>query len=172
MPAQPEEPADQTEAFLRAAESYWKSRNSSMTAVRRILCRKLAGASEALDAETLLREARAEDRLISLSTVYRTLASLSEGGLLTEVEGRSGKMNYHPAPTNRQATSHIVCEDCGHVTPIENPCLTLREGASAQQRGFTPSKITLRMEARCDRLKKDGACEHHGDAETAADGGD
>lgn len=160
MSAEPDNPAAPTAPFLRAAEAHWKSRNSSMTAVRRILCRKLAEADEALDAETLLREARGEDRLISLSTVYRTLASLCEGGLLTEVEGRAGKKNYHPAATDHQATSHIVCEDCGHVTPVENPCLTLREGASAQQRGFTPSKISLRMEAHCDRLKNDGACEH------------
>lgn len=146
------------EELTRRAEAFWSGRGSRMTTVRRVLCRTIFAIQGSLDAEELLRKARESDKLISLSTVYRTLSDLVDAGLLVVVEGRDGKKNYNPVDSATQATSHIVCEDCGHVIPVANPCLALREGSAARAAGFQPSKISLRIEASCDELKRTGKC--------------
>lgn len=155
-----EAPDPEIEAFLQQAEAYWASKGSRMTTVRRIICRTIFGHPDSINAEELLRLARKSDKLISLSTVYRTLSGLTECNLLVEVEGRDGKKNYNVAHATTNASSHIVCEDCGHVIPIENPCLALREGSAARAAGFQPSKISLRVEASCEQLKQTGQCGH------------
>lgn len=59
-----------TPAFVEAAADFWRSRRSSLTAVRKILCEVLGEAREPVDAEEVLARAKQVDRLISLSTVY------------------------------------------------------------------------------------------------------
>ena len=152
-----------SEELMRQAEAFWAAKGSRMTLVRRILCRCIFAAEDAFDAEELLRRARAEDKMISLSTVYRTLGALVESGLLVEVEGRDGEKNYNVADQGANASSHVVCEDCGQVIPLNNPCLALRESPTARAAGFQPSKINLRFEARCDELKKTGRCQNRED---------
>jgi len=157
-------PADpRSEELMQQAEAFWSGKGSRMTQVRRIICRSIFAANGSFDAETLLRRARVEDKMISLSTVYRTLSALVESGLLVEVEGRDGEKNYNVADQATNATSHVVCEDCGHVTPLDNPCLALRESPAARAAGFQPSKISLRFEASCEELKKTGKCENRGE---------
>jgi len=154
-----------TETFLEEARLYWRSQGSALTQVRRVLCEVIVTFSQAFDAEELLAEARKIDRLISLSTVYRTLAGLTEAGLLQEVDGGDGKKNYHMAVGSEGASSHLHCTDCGGVFPVSNPCLGLRERAAAQQAGFTPTSLSLRYEATCNQLRTTGKCEHCTDAE-------
>jgi Fur family ferric uptake transcriptional regulator len=152
-------------AFEEAAAVFWKGSGSRMTVVRRIICRELGGAGEPLDAETLLRRVREQDRQISQATVYRTLGSLSEGGLLVEVEGREGKKRYQAGLAGQSTSSHIICQDCGFILPLEDPCLGLREGARVRGKGFIPEKISLRMEAHCERLRRTGRCDQHASAD-------
>ena len=146
------------EELTRRAEAYWAERGSRITTVRRILCRTIFSVDGSANAEELLRQARRSDKLISLSTVYRTLNDLVSAGLLEVVEGRDGKSSYNPVDKATQATSHVVCEDCGLVIPLENPCLALRESSIARSAGFQPSKISLRFEASCESLKRTGKC--------------
>jgi len=154
-------PADlRCEELMRRAEAFWSERGRRMTTVRRIICETLFRQQGSIDAEQLLRAARESDKLISISTVYRTLSALTDSGLIVEIEGRDGEKNYNVADRETNATSHIVCEDCGQVIPLENPCLSLREAPAARAAGFNPSRISLRFEAGCEQLRKTGLCEH------------
>jgi len=152
-------PPAEVEALMERAEALWRARGSRMTEVRRTICRHLFASDEAVDADVLLARARETDGLISLSTVYRTLRGLAESELVESFDDGEGKCSYRPARSHDPGTSHIVCRDCGRVFPLENPCLTLREGALARERGFTPRKISLRFEATCDTYREHGRCE-------------
>lgn len=147
------------EDFTEKARTYWKSQGGSLTTVRKIICDRVARSAGSFDAEKLLKWVREEDKLISLSTVYRTLHSLVEAGLVTEVQGADARSNYHVRCADSRATSHVLCQDCGEVIPVENPCLAVRESEAAQKQGFSPRKISLRYEASCDVLKASGHCE-------------
>jgi Fur family transcriptional regulator, ferric uptake regulator len=145
--------------LMRRAESYWSARGGRMTFVRRIICQTLFALNQPIDAEELLRLVREKDNAISLSTVYRTLGALQNAGLIEEIKGRNDEKNYSLADHRTNATSHIVCSDCGQVIPVENPCLALRESSAARAAGFLPSKITLRFDAACAQFHKTGHCE-------------
>lgn len=157
------------EARMQAAQAYWKSHGGTMTSVRKIVCRKAFSATETFDAEQLLQWAREEDKLISLSTVYRTLNGLVEAGLLLAIDGLEGKARYDLVRAQTNASSHVVCQDCGGVIPLENPCLSLREGAIAHNQGFSPKKISLRYEATCDQFSQTGQCDRQHTKRTGPD---
>lgn len=74
--------------------------------------RELAGTDEHPDAETLYQNVRARIPAISRDTVYRTLASLEEQGLVRKAEILSNRGRYD-ANTDRH--HHFVCIKCGLV---------------------------------------------------------
>lgn len=164
MPATPPD-----SEWLEQARQYWRSRNSAMTAVRRLICATIVQTKDAFDAETLHAKCREQDGLISLSTVYRTLRHLVEAELLSEIEGIGDKTYYQVkvGPDIGQSTAY--CTDCDEVFPIENPCLTLRESETARRMGFTPKRISLRVDTSCDELEETGSCSRRKEKDQQAD---
>lgn len=148
----------QNEEWLEAARQFWKSRNSGMTSVRKVICQVLLEQEETFDAEVLLEKCRKTDTLISLSTVYRTLRHLVEAGLLLELEGIEDKHLYRLRRGCEHSDSTLVCTDCHAVFSMDDPCLALRESDRARRLGFTPKRLSLRMETSCNELKETGEC--------------
>jgi Fe2+/Zn2+ uptake regulation proteins len=150
---------EQIETFCAAAQNYWASQGSRRTQVRDVLCRVIAAEADPFTAEELLAKARKVDRLISYASVYRTLASLVESGLLREAPGAREHRCYTLASAPGGGMTHIICTDCEQVVPLADECLPLREGFLAKQQGFIPKKMTLRIEASCEELRRSGVCE-------------
>lgn len=146
--------------WLKQAGEFWKSRGSSMTVVRRVICETIADNSKAFHAEDLLKECRAKDGMISLSTVYRTIKHLIEGNLLSEIDGVGEKSFYTMKLGNEIGESTLICTDCDNVFPVDNPCLALREADVARKMHLTPKRVSLKIESTCNELKKVGTCEH------------
>ena len=48
---------------------------------------------------------------VTASTIYRTLDTLEELGLVVHSHGRDGREEYHVVPAEEHA--HLVCEACG-----------------------------------------------------------
>jgi len=147
------------DVMMEQAAVYWKNCGGPFTSVRRVICRQVFSRSGTFEAEDALRWAREEDGLISLSTVYRTLHDLEKAGLIHLIDRVDGRAVYEVAEPNNNATSHVHCRDCGQVIPVENPCLSVREGPVVQDQGFSPSKISLRYEASCDQFSQTGKCD-------------
>ena len=63
-------------------------------------------------AETVWRRVREEAPAISLDTVYRTLASFEERGLVVRVPGSGdeGRFDGNPMPHH-----HVICLSCGTI---------------------------------------------------------
>jgi len=51
---------------------------------------------------------------IHISTVYRTLESLCEWGLIVQIRRPHGAAFFHLAPTHQ----HVMCEVCGRIEDI------------------------------------------------------
>lgn len=150
--------SDKPAGFVDSAQQLWESQGARLTVVRRILCETIEGHGEAFDAEGLLALSQKRDPLISLSSVYRTLKTLEEGGLLTMIDGRDGERLYEKVKNQENATSHIVCRDCGTVVSMEDPCLPVRETPTISAKGFAPEKFSLRIEASCNEMADTGSC--------------
>lgn len=103
-----------------------RSRNLRVTAPRLAVLVALEDYPHA-DAETLLRQVRAELGSVSVQTVYDVLHALTDAGVLRRIEPAG-----HPARYERRVEDnhhHVVCRTCGAVDDVdcavgEAPCLT------------------------------------------------
>lgn len=148
----------QIEAFCARVAECWLKQGGRKTQVRDVICRVIGEQTAPFDAEELLRKVRKVDRVVSMASVYRTLASLIDAKLLREVEGVRGMRCYVVVEQSNDALSSIVCTDCEQVVMMPDECLPLREGFLARQLGFNPKKMTLRIEASCEELRNSGTC--------------
>ena len=85
-----------------------------VTTARRAVVELLACTTEHLSAEGLARQIRDAHPEIHLSTVYRTLDSLREWGLVEHVRQPNGPSFFHLAGAHH----HIVCEQCGRIRDV------------------------------------------------------
>ncbi len=83
-----------------------------MTHQRLEIFREVAQSNEHPDAETIFKRVREKMPTISHDTVYRTLASLEEMGLVDRVETMAGRARYDANP---DCHHHFVCTRCGSI---------------------------------------------------------
>ena len=74
--------------------------------------RELASTEEHPDVETIFRRIRRRMPTVSRDTVYRTLCTLEEMGLVSRVGILSGPARFD---ANTEAHHHFVCRKCGLV---------------------------------------------------------
>jgi Fur family transcriptional regulator, ferric uptake regulator len=87
-----------------------------VTSVRRAIVTALVEAPDHhITAEDLAARVQAADPEIHLSTIYRTLDTLEELGVVEHVHLGHGSAVYHLADNPHQ---HLVCEHCGAVIEV------------------------------------------------------
>ena len=114
MPHQPIDDKTLAEMLHRATE-VCHTKKLRMTPQRFEVYKEVASSTEHLDAETVFK--RVQDRLpnISLDTVYRTLSTLEEVGLLTRINSLCGRARFD---ANQIAHHHFICKKCHAVLDI------------------------------------------------------
>lgn len=87
-----------------------------------VLSRVLAAGSEHVSADTLFDEVRTHDADVHRATIYRTLESLTDAGVLRHVHLDRGLRAYHlaeTAETNGPGQHlHAQCARCGAVVDL------------------------------------------------------
>ncbi len=134
---------DQLEALLGEL----RARGARITTPRReILAALVALGGRHATAEDLAALVQARTPDVHLSTVYRTLDSLAELGLVEHVHFAHGAATYHLAPSGHR---HLVCEVCGTV--IDVPAELLDElGRTVDERyGFELHDHHFALSGRC-----------------------
>jgi Fur family peroxide stress response transcriptional regulator len=86
-----------------------------MTHQRIEIFREVAMTGEHPDAETIFTRVRKRLPTISHDTVYRTLASLEEMGLVSRVDPVCGRARYD---ANCDLHHHFVCTECGLIEDV------------------------------------------------------
>ena len=128
-----------------------------ITPARTAVCEVLAGRpDEHLDISTVheLAEASA-GRPIDPSTVYRTLDTLEETGLVGHVHLADRRL-VHLAT---EAHHHLTCERCGKTVDVPAGELAAALGPVAARHGFTLDTLHFALVGRCDDCSSLGA--HH-----------
>ena len=82
--------------------------------------RELAGTDDHPDAETIYQSVSRRIPAISRDTVYRTLATLEEHGLVRKAEILASKGRYD---ANMDRHHHFVCVECGLVRDFYSAAL-------------------------------------------------
>ena len=147
------------DSLFQEALTYLKEGGFRVTKPREVIVRAAISFTEPFHAEDLLTKAREVDRLISLATIYRTLPMMLDSHLIREVELNREHRYYEVNREQSPAAFHIVCADCRQVIQVQDECITLRERFLANNMGFSPLKLTVRIEATCLDLREKGRCQ-------------
>jgi Fur family ferric uptake transcriptional regulator len=108
--------------------------------------------------ENLFDRLRSAGSRASRATVYRTLSLLEEADLIHEIDLGDGQTTYDPNFHDRPTHNHLVCIDCGKVVEFEDNHLDLLNDCVTRRLGFHPVRQSLRIEATCEKLRKQGSC--------------
>ncbi len=91
-----------------------------LTHQRMEVFRELAGTEDHPDAETIYKSVSRRVPAISRDTVYRTLATLEEEGLVRKAEILANRGRYD---ANMDRHHHFVCTECGLVRDFYSEAL-------------------------------------------------
>ncbi|MFI3167575.1 MAG: transcriptional repressor [Bacillota bacterium] len=75
----------------------------------------LRGVESHPDADTIYSALKEKDSSVSIATVYRNLAFLSERGEINKIDAGNSKTNYDGNISDHQ---HFVCTACGKIQDI------------------------------------------------------
>jgi Fur family transcriptional regulator, ferric uptake regulator len=84
---------------------------------------------------------------VGLSTVYRTLQALADGGEVDMLRTEDGEAIYRRCSTNHH--HHLVCRSCGRTVEVEGPTVERWADTVAGQHGFTDVSHTLEVFGTC-----------------------
>lgn len=110
----------------------------------------LAGRSDAVTAQDLYSEFRDAGEGIGLSTVYRTLTSLADAGLLDTFQ-REGEQAFKLCGDAHH--HHLVCEACHRVVEIEANLVEEWVERVGRSHGFAVTGHRADVFGICDRCR-------------------
>jgi len=120
-----------------------------VTLQRQIVLDVIETAEKHLDAETIFQRAREKDPNISLATVYRTLAVLTEMGLVDRSYLARNHEREHYEPVGAPKHHHFTCLDCHQVIEFQSPGLSQLIGQLQEELGVEVLHTCMCVEGYC-----------------------
>jgi Fur family ferric uptake transcriptional regulator len=99
-------------------------------------------------AQEIHEELRRTGEGIGLTTVYRTLQTLADGGEVDMLRTGNGEAVYRRCDTSEHH-HHLVCRRCGAAVEIEGPAVESWTEKVAAEHGFTEVGHTLEIFGVC-----------------------
>ncbi|MEV6062569.1 Fur family transcriptional regulator [Nocardia asteroides] len=107
----------------------------------------LGDIDEFRSAQELHDELRKRGEGIGLTTVYRTLQSLADAGMVDVLRTDSGESVYRQCSSGHH--HHLVCRHCGRTVEVEGPTVEAWAATIAGEHGFTDVSHTLEIFGTC-----------------------
>lgn len=117
-----------------------------LTHQRLEIVRVIAAEETHPDVETVYRAVREHVPTISLDTVYRTLATLTDRELITRVTFTPGPARYDANPGRHH---HFVCTRCGLVRDVEDLEFDAIRPTAEVSRIGRPDAVTVQFRGVC-----------------------
>jgi Fe2+ or Zn2+ uptake regulation protein len=130
------------------AQAVFSESGMRLTPQRRIILEVLDDSETHLDAEGVYQEAKARDPNISLATVYRTLAALTQLGLIQQRHlTREGQRGFYEIADRQHY--HFTCLRCGRVVEFDTPLIFQIQKELADEMGVQVNQARLYLEGYC-----------------------
>lgn len=127
---------------------YLREHNLPVTAQRLAIAEVLLTADRHLSAEEIAAEVSARGRKVGTATVYRTIDTLLESGLITERDFGEGFRRFEPT-RDVPNHEHLVCTQCGKVEEFRDERLERMTTIVAESRGFARQRHRLVIHGIC-----------------------
>jgi len=128
--------------------AYLREHNLPVTAQRLAIAEVLLTSEHHLSAEEVAKEVSARGRSAGTATVYRTIDTLLESGLLVERDFGEGFRRFEPA-RDVPNHEHLVCTQCGKVEEFRDERLERMTTIVAESRGFARQRHRLVIHGVC-----------------------
>lgn len=128
-----------------------RSRRSGLriTGQRRVILEVLEGATDHPDVEELHRKVSAIEPGVNIATVYRTMNTLAEHGLIERHTFEDGRTRFEPAPTDHH--DHFIDVDTGDVIEFVSDEIERLQEDIARKHGF--EIVSHKLELYVRRIK-------------------
>ena len=127
---------------------YLREHNLPVTAQRLAIAETLLTSHRHLSAEEVAQEVTAAGRKVGTATVYRTIDTLLESGLVVERDFGEGFRRFEPA-RDIPHHEHLVCTQCGKVEEFRDERLERMTTIVAESRGFARQRHRLVIHGVC-----------------------
>jgi len=117
------------------------------TRQQRAVAAALDSAEDFRSAQEIHDQLRAEGDRVGLSTVYRTLQAMADGGAVDVLRSEGGETVYRRCSTSHH--HHLVCRSCGATVEVEGPTVERWTNAVAAEHGFTDVSHTVEIFGTC-----------------------
>ncbi|MDO8846802.1 MAG: transcriptional repressor [Coriobacteriia bacterium] len=121
-----------------------------LTHQRLEIVRELAATDEHPDVEAIFNAVRGRVPTVSLDTVYRTLGTLVDIGVVARVTATAGPARYD---ANLAEHHHFVCTRCGLVRDVVDPALDAVRAAGATSTFGTVETVDVHLRGICRRCE-------------------
>ena len=112
-----------TERWAQRAQRVLAQANHQTGAARQALLELLDSQTCALSAIEIEDALRATDRPVGRASIYRILDELERLHLIQKLQVGQTMARYEPIRTGHGHHHHLVCDNCGTVTPFTDPAL-------------------------------------------------
>ena len=120
-----------------------------LTPQRMMILEAVEAAEDHISAEEIYTRVCERYPNLNISTVYRTLELLKELGLATETDMGDGRVRYHSIKKGHH--HHLVCQNCGKITDLDEAALAPLKDALYQDYGFTADLKHMAIFGRCKK---------------------
>ena len=121
-------------AAVERAAALLRARGDRMTGPRRVVIAALAARRAHLTADQVVSAVAEQDASVHRASVYRTLETLSQLGVVQHVHVGHGTTTYHLA--GDEPHLHAQCGSCGSVLDLPGTLLDAVAGAIREEHGF------------------------------------
>ena len=134
--------------LIEQAQKAFRNSGMRLTPQRRTVLEVLDDSETHLDAEGVYQQAKERDPIISLATVYRTLAVLTQIGLIQQRHLILDDQRGYYEIADRQHF-HFTCVSCGRVIEFDTPLITQIQHELAQELGVEVTEARLYLKGHC-----------------------
>lgn len=147
----PQGPDFRAEAW-RAFRLFLKGRGERVTEPRRIVLYRVLSREDHFRADELAGDlAEGPDR-VSRGTVYRTLALLSEAGIVREIRDSDTHVHYETA-FGRAHHEHLICDRCGRFVEFSDEDLRKHIDRACRNNHFLQRTHRVAVFGLCDQCR-------------------
>lgn len=127
----------------------FKAKGVPLTHQRLAVYEELAGRHDHPSAESLYASLKKEYPSLSLATVYKTLQTLHEMGMVARVDSPTAQARYDAIVTTHH---HAVCTSCGSIEDLFDP--RLDKLSAPKTTGFVAAGHSVHFHGLCAKCAK------------------
>jgi len=136
------------EETIGVYKDFLKSKGLLYTQPRELILKEAISSVGHFSADELTSHMHRNGMKISRATIYRTLASMKEAGILNSVDFGHGHIHYE-AKKAKKYHEHITCKKCGDICEIQIENLAKVINSVAAKAKFKHVEYAIRVSGVC-----------------------